>query len=336
MTKHRILIVDDDENVIRALQRLLIEEGYEIFTAQNGFEAIDHLKGSEFSVILSDYRMPELNGIEFLKLASEKSPESVRVLITGLADLDLAIEAINEGHIYKFIEKPWNDKNLKVQIKESMKYYELLREKRELLELIKKQNLELQRYNEQLEENIEEKMLQLRKSNEELQARDEILQFMLDIHPLEESLELILLKIAMLRPYDKIVAYVLEKKLSEMCPKAGFASVDGRPIRMDLDSASFPVIPVKSHMVSESVRDLPDSSIIFSDAARFIPIIKDNSCLGGIYIDNNKSGRAIDLNDITMLTGFLSLAALVIRDYFFTTSLSEVPIELSQILKDLK
>ena len=106
MNRHKILIVDDEENVLISLKRIFRKENYEIYTANSGFQGIELLEKHDFSLILSDFKMPELNGIEFLKLASEKSPDTIRIILTGYADVDVVISAINEGNIYKFIEKP--------------------------------------------------------------------------------------------------------------------------------------------------------------------------------------------------------------------------------------
>jgi len=88
MKKHKLLFVDDEVNILKSYKRLFIDEEHEIYTAANGFDALKLMDKHEFSLILSDYRMPELNGVEFLKLAKEKSPETMRMILTGFADVN--------------------------------------------------------------------------------------------------------------------------------------------------------------------------------------------------------------------------------------------------------
>ncbi|MFC1563169.1 response regulator [candidate division KSB1 bacterium] len=214
MKRHKLLFVDDEENVLKSLKRLFHEEKYEIYTANNGLEGIKLLERLEFSLILSDYRMPELNGVDFLRLVKEKSPYCIRMILTGIPDVSVAISAINEGEVYKFINKPWDDENLKVQIKRAIEHYELVREREELLERIKMQNEELRKWNINLEKRVEEKTMELKKAYEklqlkvkELEGRDKILQSLLTINTLEETLDLILEMILDIVKFDNIVLY---------------------------------------------------------------------------------------------------------------------------------
>ena len=108
-----VLFVDDEANVLNSLKRLFIDSDLKIMTALNAFEAMDILKNNSVSVIVSDNRMPGMTGIELLQNAKKISPDSVRILITAYADMKSAIDAINEGEVYKFITKPWNDHDLK-------------------------------------------------------------------------------------------------------------------------------------------------------------------------------------------------------------------------------
>ncbi len=108
-----ILLVDDEANVLNSLKRLFMDSNIKIMTAMNAFDALDILKNNNISVIVSDNRMPGMTGIELLQNAKEVSPDSVRILITAYADMKSAIDAINEGEVYKFITKPWNDHDFK-------------------------------------------------------------------------------------------------------------------------------------------------------------------------------------------------------------------------------
>ncbi len=125
----RILCVDDEKNTLRALGRVFLDEGYEILTAETGLEGIAVLEGSSpVQVVISDYRMPGMNGVEFLRLVRERWPQTVRIILSGYADTASVVDAINEGQIYKFVPKPWNDDDLRVTVVNALERYELQRE----------------------------------------------------------------------------------------------------------------------------------------------------------------------------------------------------------------
>src|SRR5436190_1473831 len=99
----RILIVDDEENVCNALRRSLRKEGYELFFAHQPKEAFEILKTTKFDLVLSDHLMPNMTGLEFLKLVRDRYPNTVRIMLTGHADMQTAIDAVNQGEIYRFL-----------------------------------------------------------------------------------------------------------------------------------------------------------------------------------------------------------------------------------------
>ncbi len=101
-----LLLVDDEDNILRALVRLLHSEGYPILTANSGATALQVLANNDVHVILSDQRMPAMTGSEFLGHAKELYPDTVRMVLSGYADLAAVTDAINRGNIYKFLSKP--------------------------------------------------------------------------------------------------------------------------------------------------------------------------------------------------------------------------------------
>jgi len=138
-----ILLVDDEQNVLSALKRELADEPYEIFTALNGEEALNLVSARNFKVIISDERMPGMDGASFLAAAKEISPSSVRMMLTGHASIDATMRAVNDGEIYRFFTKPWNSLELKQAIKSAIERYDLEDENRRLLKLVKRQTQEL-------------------------------------------------------------------------------------------------------------------------------------------------------------------------------------------------
>jgi diguanylate cyclase (GGDEF)-like protein len=126
-TQRSILIVDDEANVRNALKRLLRRDGYKILTADSAREGLDMLARHGVQVILSDQRMPGMNGTEFLNRVKELYPQTVRIILSGYAELECVIEAINRGAIYRFFTKPWNDETLRSDIHEAFRHHELTR-----------------------------------------------------------------------------------------------------------------------------------------------------------------------------------------------------------------
>lgn len=120
-----LLIVDDEENIRKTLIRTLRCEGYKILSASGPMEAYDLLAQHPVAVILSDQRMPEMNGVEFLKSVKNLYPTSVRIILSGYTDHESVTDAINRGAIYKFLTKPWDDDLLRENIREAFRQYTL-------------------------------------------------------------------------------------------------------------------------------------------------------------------------------------------------------------------
>ncbi len=151
----RILCVDDEKNVLRSLERLFMDEYYEILTASSGGEGLELLRTTPgIQLIISDYRMPEMSGVEFLKQVYEAWPDTVRIVLSGYADASAIVSAINEGHIYKFIPKPWNDDELKVAVANAIERYYLVSRNNSLTAELTAKNAELERLLEEKSEHL--------------------------------------------------------------------------------------------------------------------------------------------------------------------------------------
>ncbi len=125
----RILIVDDEPGILASMRRLLRRDGYEILTANSAREGFDILGRHEVQVILSDQRMPEMSGTEFLSRARELYPDTIRIVLSGYTDLESISDAINRGAIYKFLTKPWDDELLRENIREAFRHHEAAQRK---------------------------------------------------------------------------------------------------------------------------------------------------------------------------------------------------------------
>lgn len=126
-----ILLVDDEQNILNALKRVLMDQDIRILTTTSPFEALEILKNNNISVIVSDNLMPGMNGIDFLQKAKFISPESVRVMMTGYADVQAAIDAINKGEVFKFLTKPWDVEEFKNVVLDSVIRHDMVHSMRE-------------------------------------------------------------------------------------------------------------------------------------------------------------------------------------------------------------
>jgi FixJ family two-component response regulator len=176
MTEHTVLFVDDEENILNALKRVLRRENYRIITAASGPEGLKILEDHQVQVVISDQRMPEMSGTEFLTHVMERHPDAVRIILSGYTDVDTITDAINQGHIYKFLLKPWNEDALKLEISRALDYYELVNLNKSLHQRVLEQNEELKRYNETLEDMIKNRTLELEIQNQVLELSREILE----------------------------------------------------------------------------------------------------------------------------------------------------------------
>ncbi len=148
----RILLVDDEINVLRSLERTFLDDPYEILTASSAAEGLAVLeRGAPVQLVISDYRMPEMSGVEFLREVRKQWPDTVRIVLSGYADTGVVIAAINEGEIYKFIPKPWNDDELKVAVKNALERYFLNKKNMELTEALLAKVAALKEANAELE-----------------------------------------------------------------------------------------------------------------------------------------------------------------------------------------
>ena len=129
--KYKILVVDDEPINIRLLERIFNRD-YQVLCAFSGKEALELLKQHDVALIISDQRMPEMNGIEFLKLAAEMRPRVIRIVISGYADVNLLTEAINSGVIYRFLSKPWINEDLQQTVARALEHFEIIKRQHEL------------------------------------------------------------------------------------------------------------------------------------------------------------------------------------------------------------
>lgn len=172
----KILCVDDETSVLNSLERLFLDETYTILRAVSGEEALTVLeRENPVQVIISDYRMPGMDGVELLRQVYERWPDTVRIILSGYADAASIVSAINEGRVYKFIPKPWNDDELRVAIAKAVELYFLVKENRDLNTELLTANEKLADTAVRLEEKVRERTAELLFQNKVLKHGQAIL-----------------------------------------------------------------------------------------------------------------------------------------------------------------
>jgi signal transduction histidine kinase len=147
--RHTLLFVDDEPDVVDSL-RHQFHRSYRVLGCTTGKEAVQALENDEVDLILSDQRMPGMTGDQLLRRARELRPDTVRMLFTGYADIQAVISAVNEGHIFRYILKPWDSAELEGIIRQGVEQYDLLAERRRLIGELRNTNAQLVRANEDL------------------------------------------------------------------------------------------------------------------------------------------------------------------------------------------
>jgi len=168
-----ILVVDDDRVVLDYIKTHLADEGYNIILAENGVQAIKHLKNSVFNLLLVDKNLPDINGLALIKMCREMSPDTETILITAYATLDSAIEAIGLG-AYDYILKPFDPSVLRDKVRKAMEHQKVKYENKVLLDFLKKANEDLEVSKTMLEKQVQERTAELKKVNEDLKKLGKI------------------------------------------------------------------------------------------------------------------------------------------------------------------
>ena len=147
----KIMFVDDEQNVLNALQRTLRHKRWDIVVYNNPHEALAHLEREQFAVVVSDYRMPEINGVQFLEYCRFRQKHAVRIILSAYTEKNGMLDAINTAQIHRFIIKPWDEQALVSMIENALETYNLLEEKDQLLRLVEEQREKLSKQRRTIE-----------------------------------------------------------------------------------------------------------------------------------------------------------------------------------------
>ena len=167
-TKPIVLLVDDEENILKSLRRTLRRSEVDIVTATSGRDALYIMENTEVDLVISDMRMPEMSGAEFLAEAARLYPNTIRILLTGYADLESTIAAVNEGRISRYLNKPWNDDEIRQIVEENLRSKLLEVRNQQLSQQLLEKNQQLEMMNASLEEKVAERTEGLKQANREI------------------------------------------------------------------------------------------------------------------------------------------------------------------------
>ncbi len=328
MTTPTILFVDDEENILKALQRLFIDEDYDIHVANSGNNALKIIKdGLQPTVIVSDQRMPKMGGADFLAQAKKIVPDSVRMVLTGYANINAAMNAINRGGIYRYILKPWNDHDLKLSIQDAVQHYNLVHENRQLTKSLAEKNLELAQLNVQLEKKVEERTIELHRKITELKGRDHIQQYLLAVHPLPKLLNTVLEVVIDVTSADGAAFYMFNA--GHDAPKQ-IAAINFAELEFDSTNS-----PLTIALLNAARPDNQDSHLInFEERDHIIVAIhKGKKQIGTLVVRATQDSRFTE-NDLHTITSFGQQAAIGINDSRLQENFDEIETSLDDILAE--
>lgn len=162
--KPTVLVVDDEPSILSALRRLLAMASYRVLTAESGAAALEALGANEVDLIISDMRMPGMSGADLLSKAQAIYPQTMRILLTGYSEIESVVRAVNEGGIYRYLSKPWDEHDLLLTLKQALEQQRLRKEAARLLALTQQQNEQLASFNTALEAKVKARTEEIRQT----------------------------------------------------------------------------------------------------------------------------------------------------------------------------
>jgi diguanylate cyclase (GGDEF)-like protein/PAS domain S-box-containing protein len=229
-----LLLVDDEENIVAALRRLLRAEGWRLLSATSAEQALQLMARHEVDVILSDQRMPGMTGVELLRRARQLYPETIRLVLSGYTELQSITDAINEGAIYKFLAKPWDDEQLRAHLRDAFALKEMADQNRRLDQEVQAANRELAELNRRLQTLLNAQRAQ----NEREVGSREAAQELLDAVPVPvfgiDDEGLLVFANAPAQALFGLDGNLLGEPAAEQLPQTLRRALDGEPLMLTL------------------------------------------------------------------------------------------------------
>ncbi|MBT3136533.1 response regulator [Alteromonas sp. ALT199] len=187
VTTFTVLFVDDEPNILRAIKRALFTMDITLLLADSGTKALELMSNNEVHVVISDMKMPQMSGAEFLEQVAVKYPETFRVVLTGYADIESTIKAVNQGKIHRYLQKPWDNQELVSVVEEGLERVKLKAENTRLQKLTRLQNRKLRDVNASLEHVVQKRTRQIKAALNKIEkhniAMEQVLFNVISINP---------------------------------------------------------------------------------------------------------------------------------------------------------
>jgi CheY-like chemotaxis protein len=289
--EHTVLFVDDEPMVLDSIRRSLHRELYTVVTATSAADALRQLSGLAPSVIVSDMRMPGIDGIGFLTEARKILPDAVYLMLSAYSDIEKIMQAINEGHVWRYIAKPWQKEELRLAVNNALEIFEFRESKKELLAVLEIKNRQLEEINVVLEEKVRERTRQLQEKNAILQmlAEDADIQAILERICRAAAVELgaspIFIEVPFLARW--------------------FSDTEVQPLQEERDLGA---------RTAQERREVADT------AARAVPLVMGNNVLGSLIVRTMPADNVPPLGE--SLGGFISAAAICLLQ---ARNMQEIP-----------
>lgn len=329
-----VLLVDDEPNILKTLRRLFMDDDYDIHTAGNGREGLALIEGGlRPAIIISDQRMPEMGGAEFLAKAKDLVPESIRMVLTGYADINTAIAAINLGGIYRYILKPWNDDDLRQTVREALRYYQLVAENKVLTEELGEKNQRLSQVNEQLEQMVKTRTAELHQKVRELEGRDTIQQYILRVHPLDELLNTVLTVVVDVCGLES-ASYFMVSDNDKITKLASYTAGEDAGIEaMDVTAQ------IRSYLAQlegdEEMRERRSQIFKAGDNEYGLAPVATGAKFFGVLVVSRHGGLAITESQMNTVAGFALQAAIGINDCQIQDQFADIQTSLDDVLNGI-
>ena len=316
-TRHTILVVDDEPDVVKSVQDLLRYD-YRVLGATSAAEGLKIMEDNEVHCVMTDQRMPETTGVEFLTHVRGEHPDAVRLLFTGYADIRAVIEAINQGNVFRYLTKPWDPDELQAVIRQGCERYDMIVERKRLMEQLRQQNEELERKNVELVQSNQLKSAFIQVASHELRTPLTILMGLSrlagktagDQEPLRGWLARMDAAGKRLQVLvDQIISMLVANKFDRQLERAdtdlaellGAAADDVRPfvelrgqtLAVDL-AADLGSLPLEAPRIRDAVNHLLLNAIKFTPDGGQIAVTASRSHDGGAVIRVSDNGAGID------------------------------------------